>query len=177
MGKWQRGNQLLPGDHPGEAEYKISVDQLFEEDEENLNAEPVYDYSIRYNFNDKINGRRADISAYKNLVVKVRSLSGSPKNIQVALIDKHGSSFGKTVALNPDDDENVISLADLKPVRTVTLPRPYPTFLQYYFEHNNRGSLNMEEVEAIQISIGPGLDETQLKSKKEIGITSVKLEK
>jgi len=58
----------------------------------------------------------------------------------------------------------------------VTLPRPYPGFLPYYFEHNNQQIFNLENVESIQISIGPGLEKEALTQKHEIGLSSIRLE-
>jgi len=105
-----------------------------------------------------------------------RSLTGKPKKIQVAIVDKHGTSFGKIIELHPEEKEYVIKIKDLVSVKTVTLPRPYPTFLPYYFEHDNKNELNMEEAEALQFSIGPGLEESELQLPQEIGITSLRLE-
>lgn len=176
VGKWQPGNQLVPGSTPGEAEYQVRVEQLFEEDEENRNAQPVYDYSFKYNFNRKIKGRKAGLGNHSKLILKGRNLGEGPKLIQVALVDKHGSSFGKIIELQPGERDHVIALSELRQVKTVTLPRPYPTFLPYYFEHNNKGGLNMQNIEGIQISIGPGMQVQDLQKAHGIGITSIRLE-
>lgn len=176
VGQWRPGNQLVPGTRPGEAEYQVKLEGLFRKDEENLNAAPVYDYSFRYNFMDKIKGRSGQLSGYTKLIIKGRSLSSEPKQIQVAFVDKNGASFGKTIELKPAYGEYVIKLSDLQPVKTVTLPRPYPSFLPYYFEHNNTGGFELHNAEAIQVSIGPGLEEEELYNRQEIGITSFRLE-
>jgi hypothetical protein len=39
----------------------------------------------------------------------------------------------------------------------VTLPRPYPTFLPYHFEPASIQPLRLEDIESIQVSIGPGI--------------------
>ena len=177
VGKWQRGNSLVPGAQPGIAEYQVKVEQLFEVDEENPNAYPVYDYSFRYNFSEKIKGRANEISQFNNLIVKGRSLSGMPKKIQVAIVDKSGAAYGKIIEFQPEETEYMINIAELQPVKTVTLPRPYPTFLPYYFEHQNTTGLEMENAESLQISLGPGLTTEELTQPQEIGITSIRLEK
>ncbi|MFO7718867.1 MAG: hypothetical protein R6W85_00330, partial [Gillisia sp.] len=112
-----------------------------------------------------------------NLVIKARSLSDKPKKIQVALIDKNGASFGKILELQTGEQEYSIALSELLPVRTVTLPRPYPSFLPYYFDHEIPGGFKIGAAEAIQISIGPELPEDELKQPQQIGITSLRLEK
>ncbi|HSP40767.1 MAG TPA: hypothetical protein VLN46_04985, partial [Gillisia sp.] len=176
VGKWQPGNQLVPGKLPGEAEYRVRVEKLFEEDEENLNADPLYDYSFRYNFTRRIEGRKDELGVQKNLILKGRNLGEGSKKIQVVLVDKHGSSFGKIIELQPGEKEYEIGLSELRPVKTVTLPRPYPTFLPYYFEHNNKAEFNIEDIEAIQISIGPGMQSSELLEAQKIAITSLRLE-
>ncbi|MFN4762563.1 cellulase family glycosylhydrolase [Gillisia sp. Q332] len=176
VGEWRRGNQIVPGTRPGEAEYQVRVEELFREDEENLNAAPVYDYSFRYNFQDKIKGRSGELSDYNNLIVSGRSLSGESKKIQVAFVNKNGASFGEIIELQPGEGEYVIKLSNLQSVKTVTLPRPYPSFLPYYFEHNNTGGFDLNNAEAIQVSIGPGLEEEEVNNSQEIGITSFRLE-
>jgi len=174
--QWKQGNQLVPGKSPGEAEYQVKILRLFEEDIENKNATPVNDYSFRFNFLEKIKGRNNELAKQKKLVLNARSISGKTEKIQVALVDKNGSSFGKIIEITPENEEYTIDLSHLKPVKTVILPRPYPSFLPYYFEHNNRDPFNLKNVESIQISIGPGLENEALTQKHEIGVSSVRLE-
>ena len=176
VGKWTPGLNLVPTGTPREAEYQVQVEELFEEDIENLNAEPIYDYSFRYNFQDNIDGRRDALAEKDQLVLKARTLKEEPVKLQVALVEKNGSAFGKIVELQPQTEEIVIDLDDLEPVKTVTLPRPYPTFLQYYFEHELDEDFDVEAVESIQFSIGPGLEAEQLEQPQGVGIISVKLQ-
>jgi hypothetical protein len=174
--EWKPGNQLVPGKSPGEAEYQVKIARLFEEDIENKNATAVNDYSFRFNFSKKIKGRNNELAEQKKLVLNARSISGKTEKIQVALVDKNGSSFGEIIELTPENGEYTIDLSHLKPVKTVILPRPYPGFMPYYFEHNNRDPFNLKNVESIQISIGPGLENEALTQKHEIGVSSVRLE-
>ena len=89
---------------------------------------------------------------------------------------KNGAAFGKLIELSPQAEDISIDLNDLKPVKTVTLPRPYPSFLSYYFEHSFEGNLDLGNVESIQFSIGPGISENDLQQPHAIGIRSVRLE-
>ncbi len=88
----------------------------------------------------------------------------------------NGASFGKTIQLTKEVQDIEIELHDLKPVKTVTLPRPYPGFLPYYFDHSYKGELKLDEVEAIQFSIGPGIKKDNLQKAHSIGIREVRLE-
>ena len=171
--EWNRGNNVVPvGDN--KVEFQVRLDKLFEKDIENLKADPVYDYSFRYNFADKLRAR--SISDKNTLILEARSLADASDKIQVALVMSNGAGFGKTIELSEEVKEIEVDLKDLIPVRTVTLPRPYPGFLPYYFDHYYKGGLKLEEVEAIQFSIGPGIDEEQLQQSHGVGIRSVRVQ-
>ena len=176
VGGWNPGNKLVPTDIPGEAEYRVKVEKLFEKDVENPETEPVYDYSFRYNFNRKIAGRKAELKSKDSLVIKARALTESTDKLQIALVMKNGAAFGTTLELDQETNTYKIDLSTLKPVKTVSLPRPYPSFLPYYFEHSYNGNFKLENVEALQFSIGPGIEEKELENPHGVGIISVSLE-
>jgi hypothetical protein len=78
--------------------------------------------------------------------------------------------------LRESADEYRIPLEELEKVKIITMPRPYPTFLPYYFERSEHETFDIGKIETLQISIGPGLtDQEKLESQK-IGIRAVWLE-
>ncbi|QYA25918.1 cellulase family glycosylhydrolase [Gramella sp. MT6] len=171
--QWNKANNVVPvGDN--EVEFQVKLDKLFEKDIENLNAEPIYDYSFRYNFSDKLGTR--SISDKNKLIIEARSLVDAREKIQVALVMQNGAAFGKTIELTDEIQEIEIDLKDLEPVKAVTLPRPYPGFLPYYFDHSYSGDLKLEEVESLQFSIGPGIEQEQLQQSHGVGIRSVRIQ-
>ncbi|MGW1455439.1 hypothetical protein ACWBC2_10665 [Salegentibacter agarivorans] len=176
VGEWSPENKLVPTDIPGEAEYQVKVEKLFEKDVENPEAEPVYDYSFRYNFNRKITGRKSELNSKNSLVIKARALTERTDKLQIALVMKNGAAFGTTLDLDQEIKTYKIDLSALKPVKTVSLPRPYPSFLPYYFEHSYEGNFKLENAEALQFSIGPGIEDIELEKPHCIGIISVSLE-
>ena len=89
---------------------------------------------------------------------------------------KNGASYGGIIELLPELKNYRLALNDLKQVKTVTLPRPYPSFLRYYFEHENRDDFKILDIESLQISIGPGLEPDTLDKPIEVGIVSIVLE-
>jgi len=175
--RWIRGSGfLLPTEYPDKARLEVNVDQLFRVDPENPDAEPVYDYTMRYAFADKIAGREEDLGKKLRLIFRGRSLNDKPCPFQIALVDVRGNAYGALVELKPDQDEYVLDLNDFKKVKLVTMPRPYPTFLPYYFEGGTDEPLDLKKVEALQLSIGPGIDESELKEKHGVLIESLRLE-
>ncbi|WP_110688269.1 cellulase family glycosylhydrolase [Salegentibacter sediminis] len=175
VGEWLPTLNLVPTHNAGEAEFQVNVEELYRKDIENPEATPIYDYSFKYNFNRKTEGRRAEFAGKNKLVVKARALNQKNSKLQVALLMKNGAAFGTILSLSPETREYEIPISDLEPVKTISLPRPYPSFLPYYFEHNNLKTFDIEEVESLQFSIGPGLNEKEKLEKHGVGIISVSL--
>jgi hypothetical protein len=88
---------------------------------------------------------------------------------------KDGTSYGATLDVGVEAKDYVVALSDLKLVNTVTLPRPYPTFLPYYFESASSSTFDITQVESLQISIGPGLSDAEAVEKQGVAIESIKL--
>ncbi|OGS74082.1 MAG: hypothetical protein A3F91_05945 [Flavobacteria bacterium RIFCSPLOWO2_12_FULL_35_11] len=174
--EWRKSFQLVPTKNEGEAEYQMNLEKLFEVDVENLNAKPIYDYSFKHFILDKIEGRKNDLSSMKNLIFKGRSLNNKPCKLQIAFVMNDGSSFGNILEIDTESSDYIMRLSDLKPVKSVTLPRPYPSFLPYYLAHNLSSEFDINKVESIQFSIGPGISENELADKHGIAIVSLRLE-
>jgi hypothetical protein len=173
--RWVRGSGLVPSAAPGKAEFRVIVDKLFVEDPENKNQEKIYDYSMKYFFGNKIEGRRDDLDMVKEIIFHGRSLNDKPCFVQVALVSTDGNAFGKTVLITPDKKDYSITLAELQPIMTVLLPRPFPTFLPYYFQNLSATAFKINEMESIQISIGPGIPEKDLLQLHGIAVESIRL--
>jgi hypothetical protein len=154
--QWRRGSGLIPAETPGNAKLEVNVEKLFVVDPENVNARPIYDYSMRYNFRPNAHGREEELASFSRIVFKGKTVSGAIP-LKLAFIDSKGNTYGATFELNSDKEEYIIKIADLKPVKQTILPRPYPTFLPYYFESDSPPSLNVKHAETLQISIGENL--------------------
>jgi hypothetical protein len=174
--QWVRTSALNPLAEPGKAELQINIEKLFTADPENVNGEKIYDYSSRYFFGKKIAGRASDVATMKKLVFKGHSLNDKECMVQVALVTSDGSAFGGLITLKPGTADYALDLNELKSVRLVTLPRPYPTFLPYYFKGKGSEKLDMKKIESLQISIGPGIPEAELQNRHGIAIEHVRLE-
>jgi hypothetical protein len=170
---WRRGSMPVPSSDPDKTELMIRLEKLFVVDSEFTTAPPVYDYTMRYNFIPKIAGRRESIADYSRLVLRGRSMEKSFP-VQVALIDRQGNAFGGMLKLDTRSGDYAITLSELRPVKLVTMPRPYPTFLPYYFENGREGKLDMKDAETLQISVGPGLQDPS--SAYQFSIESIRLE-
>ncbi len=174
--EWRNTFKLVPTEKPDEAEYQMNIEKLFVPDIENLAAKPLYDYSFKQFILDKIEGRKVDLTSKKHLVFYGRALNDKPCKLQIALVMNDGASFGALIEIGTELKYYKLSLKDLKPVKTVTLPRPYPSFLPYYLEHSINSNLDIQKIESLQFSIGPGIAKNELEENHGIGIISVWLE-
>jgi len=96
---WQKENKLMPMETPDEAEYQFHIKNLVNPDVLMKNGDSIYDYSFRYHFGKKILGEKQAFLGTKSLILKARSLSGKPEKLQVALLFKNGSAYGKTIVI------------------------------------------------------------------------------
>ena len=174
--QWNRSLKLVPTENFGEAEYQVNLEKLLMIDNENLHAKPLYDYSFKHFIIDKIKNRRDDLDSKNALIFRARALNDKPCKLQIAFVMDDGASFGTTIEIGAATQDYKISLSDLKPVRTITLPRPYPGFLPYFLEHNLQSAFDIGRVESLQFSIGPEITEKELEEKHGLGIISVRLE-
>ena len=169
---WNWGVQLKPKSEAGKGELQIKIEKLLMHEEEK-----IYDYSMRYHFGKKIKGRADKLSDVNELVLTGRSMQEDPCPLQLSLITKDGNIYGGLVTVDSESGDYRLAISELKPTKLVTLPRPYPGFLPYYFERSSVDQeLKITEVETLQISLGPGIPENRLDGKHAVAIESIRFE-
>jgi hypothetical protein len=173
--RWTRTSKVVPLAEPGVAELRVNVEQLFVPDPENRHGEKIFDYSMRYYFRDEIQPRVKELAGKTKLVFKGRS-TGDTGALQIALVTKQGVAYGGTVQLTKHSQEHVMPLSEFKQVKLVTLPRPYPSFLPYWFESTPSANFDLSAIETLQLSIGPGIPQSRLHESQGIAIESIRLE-
>ncbi len=160
---WWVNRTWVPGSGPikdslsGKSYLNIPLNGLVDIDPENPNADPIADYSMRHYFGDLIKGHESSLVKKKNLVIHARIGENESYPVQVALVMKDGSAFGATIALSPKQNNYTLPINTFKKVKAVLLPRPYPTFLPYYSSAGRAKTLDLSQVESVQVSIGPGI--------------------
>lgn len=174
--EWRRGNQLLPSAENNKAELLIKVPTLFTKDGENPAAKQPDDYSLRYCFLKKTEGRTTELSNKTKLIIRARSVGKNKTPLQIALVTKYGLAYGGMVELNETTGDYTISISSLKQVNLVTLPRPYPGFLNYYFQPASIIPFKLSEIESIQISLGPLISSSETNTPWSFAIESIRLQ-
>jgi hypothetical protein len=141
-----------PLDNRGSYALHLELDQLHRIDPENPDGPVIERYTLDY-FPDVL--FQSDSFLLKNKTRIVAEISGTGEKawLQLALVDKQGKAFGKSIRLDGKTSNHSIDLADLDPVPTVIMPRPYPTFLPYYFSHRMDHPLKLSEIQRLQLSL------------------------
>lgn len=173
--RWLREQRLMPQEQPGEAAWQQPIEALFRPDAENKNGPVIHDYSLKHFLPPAIGPIRHLLGEKESLLFKGNALSAKGQVIQLALVDEQGAAFGTTIQLTEQVRTYEIPLSSLKPVPNVTMPRPYPTFLPYYFSPAGVGQLDISQVEGLLISVGPGLPEAKLGEKQGFSVIWVGL--
>lgn len=158
---------LFPTSIPGEAMVHFEVN--------NLSNEP-HNVSMRSYCRNFIEERLSDIESKKILVVHGYALNSKPCTVQLALLTRDGAAFGATLEMSDIPDKYELPLSELKQVRSVLLPRPYPNFQAYWFQPADKQKFEITDVESIQISIGPGVKEAAYDEKQGVAIAWITLE-
>jgi len=173
---WHPGLKKVPLPQPSSSALQISLEKLFREDPENTTAVPIHDYSLQHYVKDRLLMRKNSLSAKKYLVVEGHALRDKPQRVQIALTTTDGRAFGALLHLAPQEGRHRIPISALTPVPLVLLPRPYPTFLPYFFEGHSGGDWTWEAIERVQVSVGPGLSASEQQTPQGFSLTRIWLE-
>jgi hypothetical protein len=109
------------------------------------------------------------------MVIRATSGEKETQMLQLALLLRDGSAFGKTIESTGELSDFEIRFDELEKVPRVLLPRPYPEFQYYWFESSD-SKFSVEDVDAIQISVGPGILEMDHSQKQQLIIDKIWLD-
>jgi hypothetical protein len=144
--------RILPSKNPAESILNMSVRNL-------LRVE--HRYAARFFFAGKTEGRKSDLISCSRIVLSGYSLGSEPLIIELGIVTDLGYTYAGLLTVKPESGEYSIALSDLKKTKTVILPNVYPTFLPFYFEGEDNDIPDITKAESVQISIGPGIPESE----------------
>ena len=173
---WIKGAGLVPAPEAGKAHYFLKLQEIPQIEPLANERKSEKGYAMRFHFADKVKGRQAKVEKAEQLVFRGSTANDQTLPLQLALVMKDGSTWGGLVNVGPKLGDYTIALKDLKPVKMVNLPRPYPEFLPYYFENKSNKALDLNAIESLQFSVGPGLKGEALEQPYPLLIESVRLE-
>lgn len=158
--------RVLPSGNPGESILVMHARNLQRGD---------HHVDARFFFTGKTRGKRPDLKSCSQLVLSGYSLNEEPVTVQLGLVTDLGLTYAGVLTINPVSGVYSINLNHLKKVRTIILPRTYPTFLPSYFEGGPEEPFDITKAESIQISIGPGIPESDFEKSFGIAIEKIYL--
>lgn len=127
---------------------------------ENLHREP-HTLASRFFFREKIAGRTDNLDRFSELVLQGYCTTGHPFPVELSLVMNDGTTCGGIILLEPGKETYSLKLDELERVNTINLPVAYPVFLPFYAEGNFLQPFDILRAESVQISIGPGIPETE----------------
>jgi hypothetical protein len=139
---------LVPSDRPGTTAVEVIADDL---------AAGEHDHSFRFFCRDKIRGRAWDLGAATKVVLFGRSATDQPCPLQVALVTADGLAYGGRVTLQPRHGTWTIPVSELRQVRAPNIPHGYPVFIPFWSSVSARIPLDLQRLEGVLVSIGPGI--------------------
>ena len=114
----------------------------------------------RFFFKEKIRGRTVDLDYFSELVFKGYAISSNPFPVELSLVLDDGTTYGGTVIMQPGQEYYSLDLDELERVKTINLPGAFPVFLPFYAIGEFDKPFDIHHAESIQISIGPGIPES-----------------
>jgi len=158
---------LVPSDRPGVLALQVMATDL---------SPDQPDHSFRHFFRDQLTGRRAALASARRIVLYGRSATDAPCRVQVALVTTDGFAYGGIVEVGPTMGDHAIAVADLRQVRSPNIPHGYPAFIPFWSEITQEVPLDLNRVESVLVSIGPGMSDAERSQSHGVEIERIWLE-
>ncbi len=140
---------------------------------ENLDRK-IPDLTFKILIADQLKLEEKNLKNFSKIVVRGSSGIKPEQNIQVALQLADAQVFGQIISLQNQEQSIEINFKDLEQVPMVLLPNAYPVFQKYWFQSQANTGFDVSKIEAIQISMGPGIEE--LDEHQEFTLKTITLE-
>jgi hypothetical protein len=142
--------QVVPGETTDESALALPLPDLGKDTPER--------YAAALYIGDAIAARQTDARRADSLDIKLRSIGGARKTIEVTLVEKDGAAWSTAVVAGSAWSTVTVPLADLVPSRSIHIPSPYPGLWNYWRESPpHRGvagdRIHAEEVERLQLTV------------------------
>ena len=164
--------QIVPGDSADESALSLSLPDLGKDTPER--------YAAALYVGDAIAARHADVARANTLDIKLRSVGGARKTVQVALIEQDGSAWSTSVLATSDWSTVSVALPTLQLSRSIHIPSPFPGLWNYWrAAAPGRGGpadhVHLEDVERLQLMVTPNAGDTAGDTAKGAVVESISL--
>ena len=164
--------QIVPGETADESALRLGLPDLGIDTPER--------YAAALYVGDIIAARRADAPHAQAIAVKLRGMDGTPKTLQVTLIEQDGAAWTATVRAGNDWSTVTIPLRDLRLSRSILIPSPYPGLWDYWrADPIGRGGpgdhVRPQDIERLQLTVTPDSDHAATENARGVAIESIRL--
>jgi hypothetical protein len=158
---------LVPSDRPGLSALEVVARDL-DRDE--------HDHSFRSFFRDKIRARISELGSVSKIVMYGRSATHKPCQLQLALVTADAIAYGGLVTIPAEYGTYAIPLSALQKVRSPNIPHGYPVFIHYWSSIGTDIPLDLNRIESVLVSIGPGISPNEYGDAHGVQIEQIWLE-
>ena len=164
--------QIVPGESADEAALSLSLP--------NLGPDTPERYAGALYIGDIIAARESDAARADCLEIKLRSVGGTHKTLQVTLVEQDGSAWSTPVVAGATWSTVTVPLGNLRISRSIHIPSPYPGLWNYWrATPANRGRagdhIHVEDVERLQLAVTANAGQTAGGDAKSVAVESIQL--
>jgi hypothetical protein len=158
---------FITGTEPNHLILRLSTNELSGDDT----------FGFDHYFADKLKGRFSEVNSFDKLVIRARTSEVQTVRAKITFINKDAFAFSTFVTLTNSFRDIEIPIKDLKTDSMLLLPRPYPEFMPLCFKATGESSFHLIEMEKVQVTVGPGLNESEFKKPYSLEVESIWLQK
>lgn len=112
-------------------------------------------YAFKFCFGKNTAGRRNELSHKSFVAINCSNQLSSEQPIEIGLIDKNGSVLSGSAVIDNQTKSYRLALESFKPALYLVIPRPYPDFLAYGVQTNEK-PFDWSAVETLQVVVKQG---------------------
>jgi hypothetical protein len=164
--------QVVPGESDDEAALSLGLPDLGKDTPER--------YAGALYIGDIIAARKSDASRAESLEIKLRSMAGRRKTLQVTLVEQDGAAWSTPVVATGAWSTVTVPLGELHSSRSILIPSPYPGLWDYWrvspAQRGRAGDhIQVEAVERLQLTVTPNTSDTAGDDAKAVAVESIRL--
>ena len=164
--------QIVPGETSDESALSLGLPDLGRDTPER--------YAAALYIGDIVAARGADAARAQAITVKLRSVGGARKTLQVTLIEQDGAAWTSPVIAGRGWSTVTIPLQNLLPSRSILIPSPYPGLWDYWRPSPARRSgpgdhVRPEDVERLQLTVTPAPGDSASDDAQGVAVESIRL--
>jgi hypothetical protein len=164
--------QIAPGEADDESALSLSLPDLGKDTPER--------YAAAVFVGDVVSARKSDAARANAIEVKLKSLAGARKTVEVLLIERDGAAWRTAVVAGAAWSTVRVPLDQLRISRSIHIPSPFPGLWNYWrasptLRGGNGDHIHIEELERLQLTVFPNSGENRSDDAGGASIESIRL--